>query len=126
MAATKPHRRRVRSVSSATVLGSPVESEIEPTLPARSKQMTISTAFTHPAFSWLGQPATTLMALAAELGTAIIEIMVESLYLNAGGTGSMAIEFAFDRFEHEGRYLRFEYAGDSGGTRLVTLGSCDE
>jgi hypothetical protein len=126
MAATKPHRRRVRSVSSATVLGSPVESEIEPTLPALSKQMTISTAFTHPAFTWLGQPATTLIASAAELGTAIIEIMGESLYLNAVGTGLMAIEFAFDRFGHGGQYVRFEYASADDGLRLVTLGSCDE
>jgi hypothetical protein len=40
----------------------------------------------------------------------------------AGGTGIMAIEHSFDRYESSQYYLRFEYAGGDSGIRLVTLG----
>jgi hypothetical protein len=40
----------------------------------------------------------------------------------AGGTGIMAIEHSFDRYESEAFYIRFEYADGDSGVRLVTLG----
>jgi hypothetical protein len=45
---------------------------------------------------------------------------------DAGGVGFMAIEFAFDRFEADGQYLRFEYHPGDGSIRLVTIGLCGE
>jgi hypothetical protein len=44
------------------------------------------------------------------------------LTAEAGGTGIMAIDFAFDRFEAGAFYMRFEYLPDEGGLRLLTLG----
>jgi hypothetical protein len=41
----------------------------------------------------------------------------------AGGTGLMAIEFGFDRFEQGAHYIRFEYWADDKGIRLITLGA---
>jgi hypothetical protein len=40
----------------------------------------------------------------------------------AGGTGIMAIEHSFDRYESPQYYVRFEYADGDSGIRLVTLG----
>jgi hypothetical protein len=45
---------------------------------------------------------------------------------DAGGVGLMAIEFSFDRFETDERYLRFEYRPNDGAIRLVTIGSCED
>ncbi len=49
-----------------------------------------------------------------------------ALMADAGGAGLMAIDFAFDRFEDGLRYLRFEYAPDVAGIRLVTIGRCND
>jgi hypothetical protein len=40
----------------------------------------------------------------------------------AGGTGIMAIEHSFDRYESSQFYLRFEYVDGDSGVRMVTLG----
>jgi hypothetical protein len=40
----------------------------------------------------------------------------------AGGTGIMAIEYSFDRYESSEFYIRYEYAEGDSGIRLVTLG----
>jgi hypothetical protein len=40
----------------------------------------------------------------------------------AGGTGIMAIEHSFDRYESSQYYIRIEYADGGSGVRLVTLG----
>jgi hypothetical protein len=43
----------------------------------------------------------------------------------AGGTGIMAIEHSFDRYQSAEFYIRFEYADGGVGIRLVTLGLND-
>ncbi len=43
--------------------------------------------------------------------------------MDAGGTGLMAIEFAFDRYEAGGHYLRFAYENGESAVRLVTIGN---
>lgn len=45
-----------------------------------------------------------------------------ALSAEAGGTGIMAIEHAFDRYESVKFYLRFEYEEGGKRIRLVTLG----
>jgi hypothetical protein len=148
--------------------------------------MTLASAFAHPAFLWLGQPAMTLDVYGRLFNGAQPQIMGESSYLNAqpagisfaltaehsikaiffyaqgvedfaqfgetlpaglsfsnnraevraalgdaafsgeaGGVGIMAIDFAFDRFEHGSHYLRFEYAPGDSAVRLVTIGNID-
>ncbi len=39
-----------------------------------------------------------------------------------GGVGVFAIEFSFDRYEADDRYLRFEYLAGDKAIRLVTIG----
>jgi hypothetical protein len=141
-------------------------------------------AFEHPAFGWVGEPALQLEIYHSSFAGAKPVIMGESPYLNAkragvsfaltknhtvkavflyakdvenfaqyvgplpaglafsssrddvkaalgeavfsgdaGGTGFMAIEHSFDRFEHDSHYLRFEYMPGNGSIRLVTIGS---
>jgi hypothetical protein len=40
----------------------------------------------------------------------------------AGGTGLMAIDFSFDRYESDAYYIRFEYTEKDAHIRLVTIG----
>jgi hypothetical protein len=40
-----------------------------------------------------------------------------------GGIGLMAIEYAFDRFEHGDRYMHFQYKAGDKGILLVTIGA---
>jgi hypothetical protein len=42
-----------------------------------------------------------------------------------GGSGFMAIDFGFDRYEQDKFYVRFEYAHDDSALRLVTIGFCE-
>jgi hypothetical protein len=49
-----------------------------------------------------------------------------AMAMDAGGVGLMAIEHGFDRYEHQGQYVRFEYLPDNGTVRLVTLGTCED
>ncbi len=45
---------------------------------------------------------------------------------NAGGTGLMAIDFSFDRFENDHHYFRVEYFAGDNAIRMVTLGKADD
>jgi hypothetical protein len=45
-----------------------------------------------------------------------------SMTAEAGGVGIMAIEFAFDRFEDDQFYVRYQYEAEGGDVRLITLG----
>jgi hypothetical protein len=45
-----------------------------------------------------------------------------SLSMDAGGAGIMAIEHAFDRYENDRYYIRFQYEKGDNAIRLVTLG----
>jgi hypothetical protein len=40
-----------------------------------------------------------------------------------GGIGLMAIEYAFDRFEHDNRYVHFQYTKGDDAILLVTIGA---
>jgi hypothetical protein len=45
-----------------------------------------------------------------------------ALAMEAGGTGIMAIEHSFDRYENEQFYIRFQYEAGDGAVGLITLG----
>jgi hypothetical protein len=45
-----------------------------------------------------------------------------SLHGDPGGVGIMAIEHAFDRYENETHYIRFQFEAGESRVRLITLG----
>jgi hypothetical protein len=45
-----------------------------------------------------------------------------AMSIEPGGIGLMAIEHAFDRYENETYYIRFEFETGNGGVRLITFG----
>jgi hypothetical protein len=47
---------------------------------------------------------------------------VPSMHGDPGGVGIMAIEHAFDRYENDMHYIRFQFDAGASKVRLITLG----
>jgi hypothetical protein len=45
-----------------------------------------------------------------------------AMSMEPGGIGLMAIDFAFDRYENDQYYIRFQYEAGNDAIRLITLG----
>jgi hypothetical protein len=45
-----------------------------------------------------------------------------AMSMEAGGIGIMAIEHAFDRYENDTHYIRFQFTDEGAGVHLITLG----